>query len=63
MPIERSKYGRILDKSNKSDEVTEERIYENLQIDGLEPPLSKIKEFIAKIKNRLNGPRTPESTS
>jgi len=45
-----------------SDEVTGDRIYENLQIDGEQPPLSKIRQIIAKIKGRTNGQRTPKSS-
>lgn len=58
MPIERDKYGREIEKRNLSDEVTGERIYENLQIDGEKPPLGKIRQIIAKIKGRTNGQRT-----
>ncbi len=62
MSIDREKYGREVERRNMSDEVTGDRIYENLQIDGEQPPLSKIRQIIAKIKGRTNGQRTPKSS-
>ncbi len=62
MEIERDQYGRELDKRNMSDEVTGERIYENLQIDGEKPSRGLVRLIIAKIKDRKNGQRTPKSS-
>lgn len=63
MSIERSGYAKELEKKNMSDEVTAERIHENLQIDGLKPSLSRVKIIISKIKGRRDGPRAPKSSA
>lgn len=58
MTNERGSYSGEIDKRNTSDEVTEERIYQNLQIDGDKPSRGLVRQIIAKIRGKINGPRT-----
>lgn len=58
MQSERGDYTRELDKRNTSDEITGDRVYENLQIDGEKPSRGLVRQIIAKIKDRKNGQRT-----